>query len=245
METMRIFEVGGAVRNRMRGMASKDLDFSVEMRGSFVDAEQAFDTMRNLLEMQGFRVFTENPEFFTLRAHFPVSHEMHGKTTADFVMCRKDGPSSDGRRPDFVLAGTLADDLARRDFTVNAIAVDAEGNVIDPHNGVRDLEANILHGVGDCTERFREDSLRSLRAIRFHVTKGFDLGADVLAALQDTELPNLLAAVSTERVRDELEKCFKFDTLATLDAICHTVPVALRDAMFANGALRLSATQKK
>lgn len=243
MNPIRIFQVGGSVRDGILGKQSKDLDFAVEA--------PSFDAMVDFLTAEGFVIFTQNPEFVTVRAHFPRNHPEHGRTTADFVLCRVDGPSSDGRRPDFVTAGSIFDDLARRDFTVNAIAIDPDGNVLDPHNGRQDLADNILRCVGDTQTRFTEDALRPLRAIRFAITKGFDLHPDIVAALHDPAtaqrllevLPNGKDRIPANRVFDEISKCFRFDTVATLDFL-FTLPKGLRDAIFSRG-LRLEACAKK
>ena len=157
-------------------------------------------------------IYLEKPEFLTIRG------ELNG-VDADFVPCRKDGHYSDGRRPDSVSPGTILDDLARRDFTVNAIAVDANGNYIDPFSGRDDIKRALLRCVGDPRDRFREDSLRLLRAIRFSLTKGLYVHDSIRDCLRDKEMLALLRNVSVERVREELLKCFEFSTSCTLDVL--------------------------
>jgi tRNA nucleotidyltransferase (CCA-adding enzyme) len=234
--TITMFKVGGCVRDEMLGLRSKDIDFAVEA--------PSFDAMHDRLVADGFELFLVTPEFFTIRARFPRDHDLFGRTTADFVLCRRDGPSSDGRRPDFVEPGSILDDLARRDFTVNAIASNPEtGEIIDPHDGIRDLNSMTLRAVGDAMTRFREDGLRALRAIRFVVTKDFRLDAELAAALRDPETARLLGGVSTERIRDELHKAFAADTLGTLDILA-SLPTAFTDAIFRDG-LRLRPTLEK
>ena len=116
---------------------------------------------------------------------------------------RGEGTYSDGRRPDWVeFVDDIQADLARRDFTVNAIAVDPlDGKVIDPFDGRGDLERKILRAVGDPKERFSEDGLRVLRAARFVATLGFDLDAATEAAIAPTL--DTFRKVAQERVRDE------------------------------------------
>jgi tRNA nucleotidyltransferase/poly(A) polymerase len=92
--------------------------------------------------------------------------------------------------------------------------------------------------------RLREDGLRALRAIRFKITKGFEFHDSVREALRDPEVPSLLAGTSVERRREELEKCFHHDTLATLELLANDLPFGLKEAVF-SGNLRLSATQKR
>jgi tRNA nucleotidyltransferase (CCA-adding enzyme) len=133
----------------------------------------------------------------------------------DFVLCRKDGPSTDGRRPDFVEAGTILDDLARRDFTVNAMARDEDGVLLDPHGGREDLEAGLLRFVGSAEDRLAEDALRAFRALRFSVTKRFTITDETAEALRAMHA-EAFDAVSTDRMRDELHKMFSTDTAAAL-----------------------------
>lgn len=116
---------------------------------------------------------------------------------------------SDGRRPDAVhFVDDIAADLARRDFTINAIAVDPRsGIVIDPFGGQTDLDAKIVRAVGIAKERFSEDGLRVLRAARFSATLDFDLDPDTFAAIEPTL--DTYRKVSAERVRDEWVKTMK------------------------------------
>lgn len=246
--SVKMFEVGGCVRDELLGVRSKDIDFAVEA--------ESFAAMRAFLLSHGFTVFLETPEFLTIRARFPKRWD-HGmprfgpfenpseaaKVTADFVLCRKDGAYSDGRRPDTVEPGTILDDLARRDFTVNAIAKDPDGVLIDPFGGVEDLRRGTLRAVGSAEARLREDSLRALRAVRFMVTKGFALDRELNAALHSAWLPELLENVSAERRREELDKAFRHDTLTTLTLLANLGP-RFREAVFADG-LRLKPTLEK
>jgi tRNA nucleotidyltransferase (CCA-adding enzyme) len=116
---------------------------------------------------------------------------------------------SDGRRPDAVhFVEEIASDLARRDFTVNAMAVDpVSGNLIDPFGGAADLASKTLRAVGNARERFSEDGLRVLRAARFAATLDFDLEASTFAAIEPTL--DTFRKVSAERVRDEWLKAMK------------------------------------
>lgn len=233
--TIRIFEVGGCVRDELLGVNSKDVDFAVEA--------PSFAAMEAHIKGMGLKIFLSKEEFLTIRAGVPVGHQLRERCKdADFVLCRKDGPTADGRRPEFVEHGTIFDDLARRDFTVNAIARDPfTGDLIDPHGGVDDLEAKLLRFVGSAEERIKEDSLRILRGVRFSLTKGLTLHEP-----WHFNSPALLAglpAVSTERVREEINKMFAFDTLTTLEML-EDLP-NLRDAIFSRDDLSLESTMKK
>jgi len=132
---------------------------------------------------------------------------------------RTEGTYTDNRRPDTVQFGvSLEEDLARRDFTVNAIAYDAiKGHTVDPYKGHGDLEAKTLRAVGDPNERFQEDALRMLRAIRLAAQLGFAIEAETYAAL--TTNAKLLANISKERIRDELTKTIM--SPAPMEALLH------------------------
>lgn len=233
---MKIYEVGGCVRDELMGLQSKDVDFVVEAT--------SFEAMRDYLVGERFRVFVEKPEFVTIRAAVPAGHVLRSRTKdADFVLARRDGPTLDGRRPQYTEPGTLADDLARRDFTVNALARDPlTGQVIDHHGGVDDLKALRLRFVGDPMRRIREDGLRVLRGFRFMVTKGFEAAPETWAALKSMESAEMLSCVSVERVREEVEKMFAHDTMAAM-SLFSLLPQATWVAIF-RGGLRLSATLK-
>ncbi|HVJ94067.1 MAG TPA: HD domain-containing protein [Labilithrix sp.] len=116
---------------------------------------------------------------------------------------------SDGRRPDSVhFVEEISSDLARRDFTINAIAVDpTNGELIDPFGGRKDLEAKTIRAVGKPLERFSEDGLRVLRAARFSATLEFDLAPETFAAIEPTL--DTFRKVSAERVREEWLKTMK------------------------------------
>lgn len=232
---IQMFEVGGCVRDELMGINSKDVDFAV--------IAPSFDAMREHLIREGFTMHVEKPEFVTIRAGVPEGHPLRERTKdADFVLARKDGPTADGRRPEFVEPGTLADDLARRDFTVNAIARGVDGGLIDPHGGVEDIEAGVLRFVGEPMDRIREDGLRVLRGFRFMVTKGLVPVVGTGLALGCPEAAGMLHKVSIERVRDEVDRMMAFDTMATLDVFAKLQRPTMQ-AIFRDG-LRLSATLK-
>lgn len=113
---------------------------------------------------------------------------------------------SDHRRPDDVkFSKNILDDLKRRDFTINAIAYDPEsGEIIDPFGGVVDLHKGIIKTVGDPKERFFEDGLRILRAVRFHVELGFPLDPETEKSIVENK--DILKEISKERIRDEFVK---------------------------------------
>src|SRR4051812_1141546 len=101
--TIKFYEVGGCVRDELLGIPSKDIDFVV--------IAPSFEAMRAHLLAEKFKIFVEKQEFVTIRASVPPGHPLRQRTRdADFVLARKDSPTSDGRRPDYVEPGTLEDD---------------------------------------------------------------------------------------------------------------------------------------
>lgn len=243
---MKMYMVGGYVRDKMLGVESKDIDYTVVMEDKEIAFAKAndltlFETMSHELEHMGFEIFLETPQYLTIRARFPKGHK-HSGTTADFVLARKEGKYTDGRRPDKVEPGTLRDDLARRDFTINAMALDENGKLIDPYDGKGDLERRMIRCVGNPDDRIAEDALRALRALRFSVTKDMRIQSE----LRDVLLSNLCAflvehTISDERISAEVSKMLRHDPIKTMDKLSQYT--ALRSAIFA-GKVSLDTTMK-
>ena len=229
-----LFEIGGCVRDEILGVKSHDIDYTC--------VADSFEDMVAFIEANNLKIVVSTPEHATIRAVAPKEGFRGHRGGLDFVWAREDGPYSDGRRPDWTRPADLLTDQRRRDFTVNSIAKAEDGSLIDPFGGVDDLNRNLLRAVGNAEERFREDALRALRAIRFRITKDLYFHEDIIAALRSDWLPPLLATVSAERRREELDKCFKADTLATLDWL-NTLPYAFSKAVFTDG-LRLKPTME-
>lgn len=161
--------------------------------------------------------------------------------TADFVLARKEADYTDGRRPDTVVPGTLRDDLARRDFTMNAMAKDANGVLHDPFNGRADIDDKIIRAVGNPVKRLNEDILRGLRALRLSMTKGFTIEKNLSAVIASRIYRERLNTVSVERQREELEKMFAVDTVKALRLLDEH---NLIEALFSQPGLRLMPTMK-
>jgi tRNA nucleotidyltransferase (CCA-adding enzyme) len=225
--TATFYQVGGSVRDMVLGVKSKDIDYAVEA--------ESFDAMRSAILERGGEIFLETPQYLTIRARVPLLG------ACDYVLCRKDGAYSDGRRPDSVEIGTIYDDLARRDFTVNAMALTECGNLIDPFEGERDCAIKWLRCVGSAETRLTEDGLRMLRALRFSITKGFTLDDHIYRCLRDPFFfAPRLKGVSVERIREELVRCFQYDTNETLDTLVDYGD--LRRYLFSIDALWLKPT---
>ena len=151
-------------------------------------------------------------EVMALFEHCVPTGIRHGTVTvfldgaqAEVTTFRTEGVYLDGRHPSEVrFVRTLAEDLSRRDFTINAMAMDADGNVTDLFGGRDDLARRCIRCVGDPEKRFREDALRMLRAYRFSAQLGFALDAATAGAVE--RCAPLAAALSMERIRDEMEK---------------------------------------
>jgi tRNA nucleotidyltransferase/poly(A) polymerase len=212
-----IFKVGGCVRDKLLGVESKDIDFTFVLDDLDQTVEEGFQSMTSWLENEAFSIFLSTPDCFTIRAKFPKGHKNEG-LVADFVMARKEIGYIDGTRQPILVLGTLEDDLIRRDFTLNAMAEDDEGNIIDLFGGREDLERKILRTPLSADQAMMDDPLRFLRALRFAVTKGFLINYDIVSAMTQPEiLEKLEKVVSAERIREEVFKMMKHDTVASLD----------------------------
>lgn len=212
-----IFKVGGCVRDKLLGVESKDIDFTFVLDDLDQTVEEGFQSMTSWLEHEAFSIFLSTPDCFTIRAKFPKGHKNEG-LVADFVMARKEIGYIDGTRQPILVLGTLEDDLIRRDFTLNAMAEDDEGNIIDLFGGREDLEMKILRTPLPADQTMMDDPLRFLRALRFAVTKGFLINYDIVSAMTQPEiLEKLEKVVSAERIREEVFKMMKHDTVASLD----------------------------
>lgn len=178
------FVVGGAIRDYMLTRPIKDFDIATSGMPDQVAA--AFKKVH-----------------FTGLKHGTVTVLMDS-LAIEVTTFRQDGAYEDGRRPQSVTLGVpLTEDLSRRDFTMNAMAIDLRGHLVDPFGGARHLSEGVIETVGDAATRFSEDKLRKLRALRFMSQLGFDLSPNVLKALAAS--PEL-EGVSWERVQIEIDK---------------------------------------
>lgn len=214
-----LFLVGGCVRDKFLGIDSKDIDFAFVLDDISQTVEQGFEQMTAWMIERGFQIFLSTPEMFTIRAKFPKGDKNEGMV-ADFVMARKEVGYVEGTRRPILELGTIEDDLIRRDFTVNSLCIDEKDNLIDLFNGMEDLRAGILRTPLDARVTMMDDPLRLLRSWRFSITKGFVIHQDILETLNDEEIiEKLFKVVSNQRIREELFKMFKFDTVKTLELI--------------------------
>lgn len=207
--TIKIYEVGGAVRDSFRGVKNNDIDFAVEA--------PSYQDMREYVIKTGAEIFIEHPQFVTIRAKWSP-HGLSKQVPCDFTLCRKEREYLDNRRPSIIEPGTILEDLSRRDFTMNAIARDCEtGKIIDPFGGVDDIKCGVIAPVGDPNLRFQEDALRIMRAIRFQVVLDFQLTNSIYDAIVNNI--ELLDNISAERIKDELHKMFKHNSVYAMRAL--------------------------
>lgn len=128
-----------------------------------------------------------------------------GSKSSEVTTFRTEGDYRDHRRPDSVtFVSDLITDLSRRDFTMNAIALSADGMIADPFDGVSDIAKRTIRCVGEPKLRFTEDALRMFRALRFSARLGFTIEYDTMQAIEESA--PLAAELAPERVRDEIEK---------------------------------------
>lgn len=217
--------VGGCVRDKFMNTPIHDIDIAVDT--------PSYNDLRGYILANDGCIFVEKEEFLTIRARMPeqynrevTKHLGYTKSTPisntfDFVMTRKEGEYKDGRRPSSVVAGTIEDDMSRRDFTMNAMAIDVcSGELYDPFGGLDDINNNCIRVAGDIETVMSEDSLRVLRALRFHVTLNMLIEDNFRAWIKSRAHDVLYNGdVSAERIYEELSKMFAVGTLKTLNTL--------------------------
>jgi poly(A) polymerase len=174
---------GGCVRDRLLGVAPKDYDIATDARP---DAVQ--------------KLFTHT---VAVGARFGVIMVVMDGDHFEVATFRADAEYHDGRHPSSVRFGTIEDDVRRRDFTIGGMYFDpASGRIIDLVGGVRDLRAGLIRAIGNVHERFEEDHLRMLRAVRFAARLGFAIECETWAAIKHSA--SSIALTSAERVGEEV-----------------------------------------
>ncbi len=177
---------GGAVRDIVLGDKPKDIDIATNM------------PMEELSKIWKVYDIGKSKEFGLV-----VVRE--GGFSYEVAQFREDGTYKDGRRPDTVkIVGSFEADAARRDFTINAMAVDAEGNIIDYFDGMKDIKNKVIRTVGNPHDRFGEDYLRIMRTARFASRLGFAIDPKTKQAA--TELADKVKGLAAERIKEEIFK---------------------------------------
>ena len=181
------YVVGGCVRDSLLGLTPHD-----------------WDLCTSALPQQGMKLFGEEKCIPTGLQHGTVTVKQGGGLY-EITTFRTEGTYTDGRHPDEVhFVPDVREDLARRDFTINAMAYNAKEGLVDPFGGQADLQSGILRAVGVPHQRFTEDALRILRLYRFAARFGFSIDPPTAQAAQ--ELCAHLDCVSVERIEEELAK---------------------------------------
>jgi len=199
------FIVGGGVRDIILGEPLHDVDIATNM--PIEEIEKLYKT-HDIGKSKDFGIVAINIGGFTY----------------EIAQFRTDGAYVDGRRPESVeIVQSFQSDASRRDFTFNAMAIDKEGNIIDYFNGKKDIKSKVVQTVGNPSDRFKEDALRMLRAVRFSSKLGFEIEPKTKDAI--VQMKGDITKLSPERIRDELIKMAsqsgdKFaDALKTLDDV--------------------------
>jgi len=198
------YVVGGCVRDLLMGREPKDWDVTTNARPEEIQKIFPDNVYENDFGTVGIKTGSEDPTI----------------SIVEITPYRIEGKYTDKRHPDEIkFAKTLEDDLSRRDFTVNSLAMDVSGKITDLFEGQEDIKNKIIRTVGDPEERFSEDALRLLRAIRFTTVlnfsakggpaSGWEIEEKTFKAIKTNA--ELLRAISKERIRDEFVKIIESD----------------------------------
>lgn len=182
-----VYIVGGCVRDLVLNKTPHDYDFCTPYTP---------DEMETRIKAAGRKPIDVGKRFGTLGIHYEGD-------TIEITSFRKEQYKPGCRKPDVDFVGNITEDLSRRDFTINSMALRGT-HLIDPYGGVKDIEAKIIRATGNPTERFKEDPLRMLRAIRFASQLGFSIEEQTYKKIK--EHSHLILGVSEERWVMEMDK---------------------------------------
>lgn len=201
--------VGGCVRDLLLGRKPKDWDITTNATPEQIQGACPDSFYENDYGTVGVKTGSEDPRL----------------AIVEVTPYRRESGYTDRRRPDTVEFGTsLLEDLARRDFTVNAVALDeAVDELVDPYKGQKDIKDKLLRAVGDPRERFNEDALRLMRAVRLVAELGFGIDGDTASAIKENS--HHLKYVSRERVRDELVRILESNQPMSALVLAHRLGI--------------------
>ncbi|OGN00845.1 MAG: hypothetical protein A2651_03125 [Candidatus Yanofskybacteria bacterium RIFCSPHIGHO2_01_FULL_42_12] len=186
--------VGGCVRDLLLGKEPKDWDITTNAKPEEIQKVFSDTVYENSFGTVAVKTDSENPAL----------------AIVEITPYRIEGKYTDKRHPDEIrFADKLENDLSRRDFTINALAMNVDGKIIDNFNGQKDIKNKVIRTVGIPKERFSEDALRLFRAVRFATIFGFSIEEGTLAAVKENA--EWLRAISKERIRDEFVKIIEAD----------------------------------
>lgn len=195
LQGYKAYIVGGSVRDKLLGKEIKDID---------VTTNAPMDKIESLFETHD---IGKSKDFGIVVIKSPSG------VMIEVAQFRKDEEYTDGRHPDVIsILSTFKEDTKRRDFTINAMAYDSNNKLIDYHNGKKDLDMKKIRTVGDPNERFNEDKLRMLRAIRFATILNFDIESKTGEAINKHSKE--IQEVSAERIKMELDKILESNNRA-------------------------------
>lgn len=205
--------VGGCVRDALLGLAPKDWDIATNAKPEQIQELFSDSVYENQFGTVGIKTRSEDTTLAVVEA----------------TTFRKEEGYNDGRHPDRVsFAASIQEDLARRDFTVNALAYDGK-SLLDPYGGAQDLKEKLIRAVGDPKERFTEDALRLMRAPRFAAQLGFHIEEQTQGAIRENS--PALARIAAERIGDEFRKLLEapnaadgIELLRELKLLPHVLP---------------------
>ena len=204
--------VGGFVRDSLRGVEAHDVDIATDA---------CWESVKDAFQRNGFAVHETGTK------HGTVTAVVHGHPV-EITTYRQEGAYSDARHPDSVtFVKDVQLDLARRDFTMNAIAYHPDKGFVDPFGGREDIENKIIRCVGNPSTRFAEDALRIMRAARFCAQLGFGIHPDTLSAMHAHA--HSLSRVACERLQEEMRKFLlgphvQFALLVSLPVVHSVIP---------------------
>jgi len=208
--------VGGYVRDKLLRINNNDVDYLVVPNDHCI-SQNVFDLLCKYLINNNYVIIQKKEEHLCIK-----TKNINTKQINDFVLARKDiyYPSL-SRRPQ-VVQGTLYDDLIRRDFTINSLAINVKTNeIVDVCDGQIDLRNKILRTPIDPKITLLEDPLRILRGFRFSVTHGFTLCDEFMEAIKNKDIwSKFYNVVSVDRIREEFNKMFSQNTPETLNILC-------------------------
>ena len=190
-EGFRLALVGGPVRDALLGRLGNDLDFTTDARP---------EVTKKILQKWAENVWDTGIEFGTVAGK-------RGDTTVEVTTYRTESYDPDSRKPEVEYGDSIEGDLSRRDFTVNAMALELTTKTpqfIDPFNGLADLAKKVLRTPGKTENSFSDDPLRMMRAARFASQLDFEISPEVLQAMKD--MAGRISIISAERIRDEFIK---------------------------------------
>ncbi len=192
------YVVGGYIRDSLMGVLNDDVDIDVAIHGSYIDQ------IAKKAEENGYTVNRDGLKFGVITIYIDKTRKI------DVAQFRNEIYIENSRKPIVEKSDNINDDLSRRDFTISAIAYKyPSGQIIDMFGGISDMKKKIIRCVGNPNDRFREDPLRILRALRFATRFNFEIEENTMNSIIANA--SRLSIVSGERIREELMKSFSYD----------------------------------